>query len=140
LRDGRIEQVGSPMELYERPANRFVAGFIGSPAMNFLDAMHDGVRVCLPGGHTLPGPFHGHSPSGPCTLGIRPEHVEIHAEGPLAATVERVEMLGAVNYVHATLAGARIVAECRTSPPKPGTEVRLNFRSDRQYLFPAHPA
>jgi ABC-type sugar transport system ATPase subunit len=140
LRDGRIEQVGQPMELYERPANRFVAGFIGSPAMNFLEGRHDGARVHLSGGQTVEGPFQGQAANGPCTLGIRPEHVDIASDGPLAAKVERVERLGAVNYVHATFAGGKIIAECRTSPPQPGTEVRLAFRRDRQYVFPAGPA
>ena len=75
LRDGRVEQVGSPMELYNNPANQFVAGFIGSPAMNFLPAE-------IVGGQTGQ------------TLGIRPEHLRIADQGRLRATVTHVENLG----------------------------------------------
>ncbi|TRW97722.1 ABC transporter ATP-binding protein [Paracoccus sp. M683] len=75
LRDGRVEQVGSPMDLYNNPANRFVAGFLGAPAMNFIDAA------------TVGGPA-GHS------LGIRPEHLHIGADGPLSGQVTHVERLG----------------------------------------------
>ena len=81
---GRIAQVGAPMELYNRPANRFVAGFIGAPAMNFLPA------------GALPG-----APAGAAELGIRPEHLVPAAEGPIAATVAHVERLGAETLVHA---------------------------------------
>ena len=81
---GRIAQVGAPMELYNRPANRFVAGFIGAPAMNFLPA------------GALPG-----APAGAAELGIRTEHLVPAAEGPIAATVAHVEQLGAETLVHA---------------------------------------
>ncbi|GFE50742.1 sugar ABC transporter ATP-binding protein [Roseobacter cerasinus] len=75
LRDGRVEQVGSPMELYNNPANRFVAGFLGAPAMNFL--AHGPLPVADGG-----------------TLGIRPEHLRLTPEGRLTGTVTHVERLG----------------------------------------------
>jgi multiple sugar transport system ATP-binding protein len=74
LRDGRVEQVGSPMELYNDPVNRFVAGFIGAPSMNFLKAG----PLCAPGAE----------------LGIRPETLRVAAEGPIRGTVTHVERLG----------------------------------------------
>lgn len=75
LRDGRIEQVGSPMELYNNPANKFVAGFLGSPSMNFLDRSVAG----LPAGHTL---------------GIRPEYLNLNPDGQISGEVTHVERLG----------------------------------------------
>lgn len=75
LRDGRVEQIGSPMELYNNPANQFVAGFLGSPAMNFLKK--------APLNITKGG-----------TLGIRPEHLRITTDGRIKGTVTHVERLG----------------------------------------------
>ena len=75
LRDGRIEQVGSPMELYNNPANRFVASFLGSPSMNFLDK-------------SVAGQTAGQ------TVGIRPEHLTLADEGQIRGTVTHVERLG----------------------------------------------
>ncbi|WP_420396373.1 ABC transporter ATP-binding protein [Nioella sp.] len=83
LRDGRVEQVGSPMELYNNPANQFVAGFIGSPAMNFLPAeMVGGAKGQM--------------------IGIRPEYLRITDQGRLQATVTHVENLGGDTNVLAT--------------------------------------
>jgi multiple sugar transport system ATP-binding protein len=75
LRDGRVEQVGSPMELYNNPANQFVAGFLGSPAMNFLPA------ALLREGDDR-------------TVGIRPEDLTIDPKGALSIAVQHVEKLG----------------------------------------------
>ena len=75
LRDGYVEQVGSPMELYNNPANRFVAGFLGSPSMNFLE-------------RSVPGLDNGQ------TIGIRPEHLVLNKKGPITGAVTHVERLG----------------------------------------------
>jgi multiple sugar transport system ATP-binding protein len=75
LRDGRVEQVGSPMELYNNPVNKFVAGFLGSPSMNFLTSSVSGL-------------------SNGITLGVRPEHLAIKTSGQITATVTHVENLG----------------------------------------------
>ncbi|MHA6297227.1 ABC transporter ATP-binding protein [Devosia sp. CAU 1758] len=85
LRNGVVEQCGSPMELYHRPANMFVAGFIGSPKMNFVSA------ALVPGS------------AGASTIGVRPEHLEVRAGGPLRAQVKTVENLGSVSYAYAAL-------------------------------------
>jgi sn-glycerol 3-phosphate transport system ATP-binding protein len=104
---GHAEQVGAPLDIYEQPASRFVAGFIGSPPMNFLDAVSgdDGVTVA---GARL-GVVAGVDVHGPFTLGVRPEHVALTAagEGMLAAEVELVEPLGAETLVHTRIDGAR---------------------------------
>ncbi len=111
LREGRVQQVGTPQELYRDPANLFVAGFIGSPAMNFLPARVEGDRVLLPMADlSLPSSLRGSVPEGmrECIAGIRPEHLhpaEAGAEDPgslpsFQASVEVVEWLGAELYVH----------------------------------------
>ena len=84
LRDGRVEQVGSPMELYNKPANKFVAGFLGSPAMNFLPAS------LLTAGDTR-------------VMGLRPEYIYLDESGPLSAKVQHVEQLGGDTNVIATV-------------------------------------
>jgi len=83
LRAGRIEQVGTPLELYNRPNNQFVAGFIGSPRMNFVPASQ------------LPG-----TKAGTHTVGIRPEHAQLSADGPLTMKVQQVEQLGSTSILH----------------------------------------
>ena len=118
LRAGRIEQVGSPLALYNNPRNRFVAGFIGSPQMNFLDARvvdHGpaGVHVALAaGGATsvaaIPVNADGVRPDTKVALGVRPEHVVVgRANEPaleMSATIERIEQLGAATFLYCHLA------------------------------------
>ena len=108
LREGVVEQAGSPVELYARPANRFVAGFLGAPQMNFIQgrierrngafglALDGGVTVALPGRDArLPD-------GAPVTVGIRPEHAEV-GSGPLEIRVEATEILGSETIIHARL-------------------------------------
>src|SRR5208283_50197 len=104
LQDGRIEQVGSPMDLYERPVNKFVAGFIGSPQMNFLDGAVaspslNGTSVNVEGLGKLELPVVAESvqPDQTVTIGIRPEHVELEnrpANTVVPGVVNIVENLG----------------------------------------------
>ena len=107
LQSGMIEQVGSPMELYRSPRNLFVAGFIGSPKMNFLQATvqqasERGVTVALKSGATLevsgiaPPPLRGSA----ITIGIRPEHVTLVGTSGISAIVQVVEHLGGESYLH----------------------------------------
>ena len=108
LNAGRIEQVGSPRELYERPVSRFVAGFLGSPRMNFLPA-----QLLAPGLHStistpalgqlaaLPFDSSALTAGSPLTLGIRPEHLSLQqAHGDAGLVVVGVEYLGCETYVH----------------------------------------
>jgi multiple sugar transport system ATP-binding protein len=116
LRGGRIEQVGAPLDLYNRPANRFVAGFIGSPQMNFLPvtvAGHDtdAVAATLPGGRTLAGiAVRGApAPGTALTLGVRPEHLALPthaADALLSITVLHLEQLGAHSLLHGVVTGS----------------------------------
>ena len=106
LSDGYVEQLGTPIELYEHPATRFVGGFIGSPAMNFLTARisGDGRSVELPGGDSLALANGGVPPAAgrAVTLGIRPEHLERSEDGGDIAhlNIDVVEQLGADTLVH----------------------------------------
>jgi sn-glycerol 3-phosphate transport system ATP-binding protein len=113
LNEGVVEQLGTPIELYERPASVFVAGFIGSPSMNFLAARvaAEGGAVELPGGDRLTladGVLVGQA-GRQVTLGIRPEHLEAAAEGAGVAhlSVEVIEQLGADTLVHGRFGGDR---------------------------------
>ncbi len=106
MNDGSAEQIGSPMEIYEKPATMFVAGFIGSPAMNFLDvrSSSDGKQVELNEAGRLPLPGGGIGDRGAqaVILGIRPEHFELAAAaaGAMHLTVDHLEILGADTFVY----------------------------------------
>jgi sn-glycerol 3-phosphate transport system ATP-binding protein len=102
LNGGYVEQYGSPIDLYERPATTFVAGFIGSPAMNFLSVDGGDGQATLTNGAVIPS---SQSLVGATTLGIRPEHLVVDADGPFRLKVGMVEQLGANTLVHGTLDG-----------------------------------
>ncbi len=137
LRLGRIEQVGAPMELYRDPDNKFVAGFIGSPAMNFMNAKMttSGVKIDgldKPVVTDLATDYAGRA----ITVGLRPEHLMIDPEGE-ALTVDLVESLGGVSFAYLlTDDGERIVVEERGDKRvKEGQRVGLAFETQRMYLF-----
>jgi multiple sugar transport system ATP-binding protein len=102
---GRIEQVGSPDELYKRPRNRFVAGFIGSPKMNFFDGIASGGKVSITPGYAIPTP--ALSLLGKVVLGVRPDDLTF-GETPdaIGCTVDFVEHLGGINYAYLRRDGA----------------------------------
>ncbi len=117
LRAGRIEQVGTPLELYNEPANRFVAGFIGAPQMNFMEGSVSQVvagnaTVVLPGGSQTS--FAASAPlnaGDKVTVGVRPHHVSLNTSGEgIAAKVTLVEQLGAETVVHALAGETRLLA------------------------------
>jgi multiple sugar transport system ATP-binding protein len=154
---GRIEQVGTPYELYERPANLFVAGFLGSPRMNFLDASLVGERgaiavVRLAGGAEVEvAADAAEAPVGAkVTLGVRPEHLRLQrAEGGAGAegipgTVGLVEYLGDVMLAYVQVVGvAEMVAvKCNGGQVLPalGSHVLLAFDPAHAYLFGADGA
>jgi len=109
LKDGMIEQAGTPLELYNRPVNRFVAGFIGSPKMNFLEGVmaghgDQGIEIRLTGGDiiTLPANSRPIADGAPVCVGIRPEHVEL-AESGLPMAVALIEQLGGNTVLYGSL-------------------------------------
>ena len=116
LNQGRVEQVGSPLELYHAPWNRFVAGFIGSPTMNFLEVKaigvsDQGVTVQPPGGAMMTIPVVGANitPGDTLTLGARAEHLKISSSGGISGPVTVVERLGGLTYLYVQLTPANLV-------------------------------
>jgi len=146
LRAGYVEQVGSPLELYHHPRNLFVAGFIGSPKMNFLetaaaDIDRDTAVVKVPGGGTLTVPARtaGMAPGAKVTLGVRPEHLVAGDQGDavMEGRVFVVERLGGETYCHVRVEGDQSVV-IRThgdSPVHPGEEVRIGIPAAHCHLF-----
>jgi len=136
LRAGYIEQVGAPLQLYNDPDNKFVAGFIGSPAMNFFEGVNTGgtVRVPALGGDNLRAP-ESLTTDGPVTVGVRPNKVKL-ADGA-THSVDLSERLGGVSYHYITAAdGARIVVEAfdQDAPPS-GTRTGITFDAADAYFF-----
>ena len=133
LRDGKIEQVGTPLALYNRPANVFVAGFIGSPRMNFFPA-----EVLRQSAGSLLLPANAH------TVGLRPEHVLLGEAGPLEYRVQQVEQMGSTSLLRGTLAGSasesqtpahfEVVSNGQTSI-KAGQTVRLSMPPAALHFF-----
>ncbi len=117
-----VQQVGAPMALYERPANVFVAGFIGMPKMNLGDGVIDAHGRLALGGVPLDW-RHQAAADVAVTVGVRPEHLVPDAAGPLRGVVALVERLGAESHVHLDVAGLSrpLVAAIRDAPPLPGS-------------------
>jgi len=104
LRDGSVSQVGSPLQLYDDPDNLFVAGFIGSPKMNFLPGVIDGAAVRLPqyGNAAIPLALTARPAAGTAvTVGIRPEHFKAGGAAHLDLNIEMIEHLGSETYAYA---------------------------------------
>jgi len=135
FRDGNIEQVGTPLELYRQPANAFVAGFIGSPAMNFLIADVSGGQVSL-GDRTL---CTSSAPNGPARLGLRPEHLELDENGPLEGKVSVFEHLGGESFVHLILADEQTLVAKLDGAHEfvPGATCRLAIAAEQCHVFDA---
>ena len=146
LQDGVVAQSGTPLEVFERPKNQFVAGFIGAPSMNFIDAAVGAGDTIQAGGidvPVVPGKFDLPAPGTPVTLGIRPEDIvpEGHGTRPelgadFTAPVSFAEMLGNESLLFADLGGAEIVA--RMQHPKavePDQPIRFRIDGTRVVVF-----
>ncbi len=134
---GRMEQIGTPEEVYHRPATTFVAGFIGSPPMNLIKGVADGSRFIVDG-QTLPLP--GAAPrSGELILGLRPEHASLRPAGNLGwqLKVEMLEMLGAERLVYCSAGSVlfTVRVEATLVPPKIGNIVTLQAAPDQLHWF-----
>ena len=137
LRDGRIEQIGDPDTLYERPANEFVAGFIGSPAMNFLPGAAAGDTVRIGEAEIAAGDG---AASGAVTVGIRPEDLlpdGAHAQGTIRARVTLVEPMGADTLIFCTTDEEReiTVRLPRYTAVREGETLALTPRAGAVHLF-----
>ncbi|MBL8289022.1 MAG: sn-glycerol-3-phosphate ABC transporter ATP-binding protein UgpC [Rubrivivax sp.] len=143
MRDGRIEQSGSPLELYDRPANTFVAGFIGSPAMNFLPGTlrrgGGGTSVELADGTQLEAPSGAAGSDGqPVIFGTRPEHLALSADRGIPTEVVTVEPTGADTFISCRHHGTDMSAVFRERHAfAPGTTIRLLPDLQRAHLFDA---
>ncbi|MEY8800638.1 ABC transporter ATP-binding protein [Leisingera sp. XS_AS12] len=139
LRAGRVEQVGKPMDLYNDPDNRFVAGFIGSPSMNFVEGEVRGGKVTVAafGGREIITPIALPADGTKVIVGLRPQHITVSPQGP--ATLELRERLGAVAYDHLICAdGSKIIVETRGEDSlEEGASVSLDFSDDDVFLFDA---
>jgi multiple sugar transport system ATP-binding protein len=139
MNGGNVEQIGAPLDLYDQPTNLFVAGFIGSPAMNFLKGKlarnGSGLDVVLGQGLRVPAPA-GLSPQldgKDVTLGVRPEHLAVKGSG-LPAEVVVVEPTGADTQIFCKIAGTEVTAVVRERHEfKPGEMIRL--APDLTFLF-----
>ncbi|NEP18641.1 MAG: ATP-binding cassette domain-containing protein [Leptolyngbya sp. SIO4C1] len=143
MNQGQIQQVAPPLALYHRPANRFVAAFIGSPPMNFLSVqvqpplviVHSAFRLTLPGHwQAVLARYRGQT----LTLGVRPEHLRLSAPAPknLSVTVERVEALGSETYLAVALGDEQLQVRLEAEQiPQLGQTIALSLLPDHIHLF-----
>jgi sn-glycerol 3-phosphate transport system ATP-binding protein len=139
MNGGVVEQIGAPMEVYDDPASLFVAGFIGSPAMNFLpgkvagESLQLGANLSVPLPSSLRGKFaDGHA----VTLGIRPEHLADAPSGGMPFRIDSVEALGADSLVHGVLADAQVIIRVDGhSKLEPGSTLNVAPAQDKLYFF-----
>ncbi|OZG75248.1 ABC transporter ATP-binding protein [Hahella sp. CCB-MM4] len=141
MRQGVIEQMGTPLELYERPANRFVAGFIGSPTMNFVPVkmkhQNNGESVVtLPWSQDIRlGTWSASvNKDERLELGIRPQGVLLDDSSPYRMQVDVTEPLGNMVYVHGRINGVRLVVETQKAP-NPGSQVGIHLNDAMCHLF-----
>ncbi len=138
MREGIVEQIGTPLQLYDHPVNTFVAGFIGSPAMNMVEGVWEGGGVRV-GEARVPVPRPMRAQDGQqVLLGTRPEHLLPDPAGPLAAKVEVIEPTGADTMLMCTLGGQPLVVVVRDRVDlRPGDPVRLSPAADKLHVFDA---
>ncbi|MFV0474375.1 MAG: ABC transporter ATP-binding protein [Pikeienuella sp.] len=140
MHDGRVEQIGSPLELYDRPANLFVASFIGSPAMNMLAGAVDAddrTRFVTGDGVALPiaNPG-GAEPGRKAMFGLRPESIAIGGDTPMR--IELVEPTGSETHVVGRIGGTEVVGVFRERiAAKPGEEIMVSVNPESTHLFDA---
>jgi multiple sugar transport system ATP-binding protein len=144
LQAGRVEQVGSPLELYHHPANLFVAGFIGSPRMNLMQAAvveagANGTTVAVPGGGRVAVPVEPGTVGigDTVTLGIRPEGLHIDPAGPMSGTVALTERLGSLTLLHVALEGGQDITVQTEGgdTTRPHEQIRLAVDQAACHLF-----
>jgi sn-glycerol 3-phosphate transport system ATP-binding protein len=137
---GRAEQIGTPMEVYENPASVFVAGFIGSPAMNFLSGIGKaGGRIALDGAGEIAA-VAGVAEGRRLTVGMRPEHLSPCAPSAasVVGSVEMIEALGADTLVHLAVGGRPVIARLpQGAPAALGEPIALAAAPGRVYVFDA---
>ncbi len=136
MQEGVVMQIGTPLELYDKPANRFVAGFIGSPAMNFFEGRIEGNKYLTDSGHALNLPNSSTGfPAGAVTYGIRPEHLTVDPSG-FAAKVLVIEPTGSDTQIVAEVGDQQVLAVTRERYDlHPGDEILLAPDGNLAHLF-----
>jgi ABC-type sugar transport system ATPase subunit len=136
LKDGELQQLGTPEEIYRSPANRFVAGFVGNPGMNFVEARLEGGRLRRPGlDLEWKGPDGGFRERS-VVLGIRPEDIEVGTAGGPRGEIYALEPLGAETLVVFLWGGARLTARAPASfRASTGESLPFRFATERVLLF-----
>jgi multiple sugar transport system ATP-binding protein len=142
MNHGVVEQISSPQEIYDRPLTLHVAGFIGSPAMNFLrftGGVENGAAEVRLGGELVAVPtLHEGVSEGELALGVRPEHVRLAADGGVRGIVFGAEYLGTLQVVTVDTAYGRVKARISSAiRARPGEPVGLHFADDRSIVFDA---
>ena len=142
MRAGQLQQFASPTELYDRPANVFVAGFIGSPAMNRFDATADGDGIHLGAATLRPDDAQLRATQGHSKLivGVRPEHLSIDGGGELTVEVALVEDLGSDSYIYGHLADdaeSNVIVRSGRDHPRPGDTVKVGVDTTQLHIFDA---
>ena len=137
MNGGRVEQTGSPLELYDRPANQFVAGFIGSPAMNFIPGVVEGEGFRAEGGSVWPLPLSGANQNGrPAVYGVRPEHLQLAPGGGVPLMVQVVEPTGSETQVHGKLGALAVMGAFRERvTAQPGDRIGVTTDPALVHLF-----
>ena len=141
LHDGVVEQIGAPLDLYDRPANLFVAGFIGSPAMNFIKARlegGEGPTLVTASGVRIPlGATPRAAPGSEIIMGVRPEHVKLGGPRAMPARIMVIEPTGYETEVIAGFAGQDIVCVLRERlSDRPGDTIALSFDGPLHFFDP----
>ncbi len=141
LNGGVIQQIGPPLEVYNRPANRFVAGFIGNPGMNFFEQVRVGERGMDLGGVPVELPGSSSIPAGEFTLGLRPESLSLDPESPLRMRVDLVEPTGGEAFVYGQLEsenGHRVIMKAPSDVQAAvGDVVGFRFDPGKAHFFDA---
>jgi multiple sugar transport system ATP-binding protein len=140
LNGGQVEQIGAPLDLYDRPANKFVATFLGSPAMNLIEGRIDGAggtRLVLPGGHSAAiGSTQAEWVGRSVTFGIRPESVRLDPEAGLPCLISLVEPTGSETHLIAHAGETEIVAVLKERMRiHEGDTVKLSFDPEQAHFF-----
>lgn len=135
LKDGTIQQIGTPQEVYQQPENMFVAGFLGAPPMNFIKGYIKEHRLHLPSGEVIQQTANPVVEDGDVVIGIRPEHMQLGNRG-IKITVDYKEMMGADLYIHGHIQDSKIII--RASPDQSiheGDVVFIHFQEQKIHLF-----
>ena len=141
LRDGRVEQVGSPIELYTKPDNIFVAGFLGTPKMNFIKVTAQVGKLLTLDGQSFALPKNVTRRSATLslitTIGIRPEHLSVVDDGLLKVVVNQCEILGAETIIQSTIASGEVLSVSARGilPLERGTIIRLGIDTTNLHFF-----